>query len=71
VTCFDRCTVPVIRCFFRTPGTWVPETSQPEDEAVAVPVEEWLFDPEDGPRYEASLHSLLGAVEVLEEHDGP
>jgi len=47
------------------------ETSQPEDEAVALPIEEWLFDPEDGPRYEASLHSLLGAVEVLEEHDGP
>ena len=46
------------------------ETSQPEDEAVALPIEEWLFDPEDGPRYEASLHSLLGAVEVLEERDG-
>src|SRR5690348_927487 len=47
------------------------ETSQPEAEAVAVPVEEWLFGPEDGPRYEASLHSLLGAVEVLEERDRP
>ena len=43
------------------------ETSQPEDEAVALPIDEWQFDPEDGPRYEASLRSLLGAVEVLEE----
>jgi len=43
------------------------ETSQPEDEAISRPIDEWQFDPEDGPRYEASLRSLLGAVEVLEE----
>jgi uncharacterized protein YbjT (DUF2867 family) len=47
------------------------ETSQPEEEAVALPIDQWLFDPEDAPRYEASLHSLLGAVEVLEEREGP
>ena len=47
------------------------ETSQPEEEAVSVPIDEWLSDPADGQRYEASLRSLLGAVEVLEDASGP
>src|SRR5262249_13850832 len=47
------------------------ETSQPEDEAVALPIDEWQFDPEDGPRYEVSLRSLHSAVEVLEEGAAP
>ena len=42
------------------------ETSQPED-AASIPIEEWLSDPADDQRYEASLRSLLGAVEVLED----
>jgi uncharacterized protein YbjT (DUF2867 family) len=42
------------------------ETSRP-DEAVPVPIEEWLSDPADDQRYEASLRSLLGAVQALEE----
>jgi hypothetical protein len=47
------------------------ETSQPEEEAVSLPIDEWLSDPADGQRYEASLRSLLGAVEVLEDASGP
>jgi hypothetical protein len=43
------------------------ETSQPYEEAVAVPIEEWLSDPADAERYEIGLRSLLGAVEALEE----
>jgi hypothetical protein len=42
------------------------ETSQSEEEAVSVPIDEWLSDPADAQRYEASLRSLLGAVETLE-----
>jgi hypothetical protein len=41
------------------------ETSQPED-AASIPIEEWLSDPADAQRYEATLRSLLGAVEALE-----
>ncbi len=41
------------------------ETSQPED-AAGIPIEDWLSDPADAQRYEASLRSLLGAVEALE-----
>src|SRR6266516_2872317 len=46
------------------------ETSQPEEEAVRVPVDEWLFDPADAQRYEVGLHNLLGAVEALEDGSG-
>ena len=46
------------------------EPSQPEEEAVRVPVDEWLFDPADAQRYEIGLHNLLGAVEALEEGSG-
>ena len=35
-------------------------------ETAAVPVTEWLFDPEDAAREEAGLRSLLGAVQALE-----
>jgi hypothetical protein len=47
------------------------ETSEPGNEAAVLPIDEWQFDPEDGPRYEASLRSLLGAVEILEEGSDP
>jgi hypothetical protein len=47
------------------------ETGQPEEEAVFVPIDEWMSDPADFPRYEASLRSLLGAVEALEDASGP
>jgi hypothetical protein len=47
------------------------ETSQPEEEAVSVPIDEWLSDPADARHYEASLRSLLGAVEALEDASGP
>ena len=43
------------------------ETSQPEEEAVAVPIDEWLSDPADAQRYEVGLRTLLGAVEALED----
>jgi hypothetical protein len=47
------------------------ETGQPYEEAIAVPIEEWLSDPADDLRYEAGLRSLLGAVEALEDGFGP
>lgn len=47
------------------------ETSQPEEEAVTVPIDEWLSDPADDQRYEAGLRNLLGAVEALEDGLGP
>jgi hypothetical protein len=46
-------------------------TGQPWEEAVGVPIEEWLSDPADDQRYEASLRSLLGAVEALQDGSGP
>lgn len=42
-------------------------TSQAEQEAAAVPVEEWLFDPADAQREEVGLRNLLGAVQALED----
>ena len=45
-------------------------TSQPEEEAIDVSMDEWLFDPADAQRYEIGLHNLLGAVEALEEGSG-
>jgi hypothetical protein len=47
------------------------ETSQSEEEAVAVPIDEWLSDPADAQRHEANLRSLLGAVEALEDVSSP
>jgi hypothetical protein len=41
------------------------ETGLPEEEAVSLPIEEWLSDPEDDQRYEAGLQNLLGAVEAI------
>jgi hypothetical protein len=47
------------------------ETGQPEEEAVGVPIDEWLLDPTDAQRYEIGLRNLLGAVEALEDGSGP
>ena len=47
------------------------ETSQPEEEAAGVPIDEWLVDPADAQRYEVGLRNLLGAVEALEDGPGP
>jgi len=47
------------------------ETSQPWEEEVRVPIDEWLSDPADDQRYEVGLRSLLGAVEALEDGSGP
>jgi hypothetical protein len=47
------------------------ETSQPEEEAAGVPIDEWLSDPADALRYEIGLRTLLGAVEALEDSFGP
>jgi hypothetical protein len=47
------------------------ETGQPWEEAVRVPIDEWLSDPADDQRYEAGLRSLLGAVEAVEDGSGP
>lgn len=46
------------------------ETSQPEIDADGVPTAEWLLDP-DIQRYEIGLHTLLGAVETLENGSRP
>jgi hypothetical protein len=43
------------------------ETSQPEEDALAGPIDEWLSGPADTQRYEADLGSLLGAVEAMED----
>jgi hypothetical protein len=43
------------------------ETTVTEEEAIAVPVDQWQFDPEDAERYEIGLRSLFGAVEALED----
>ena len=47
------------------------ETSQPEEEAAGVPIDEWLSDPADDQRYEVNVRSLLEAVEVLEDGSRP
>jgi len=47
------------------------KTGQPEEEAVGVPIDEWLLDPADAQRYEIGLRNLLGAVEALEDGSGP
>ena len=47
------------------------ETSQPWEQAVNVPIDEWLSDPADYQRYEVGLRSLLGAVEAVEDGSGP
>lgn len=41
------------------------EASHPE-EAVGLPITEWLFDPTDVEREEIGLRGLLGAIEALE-----
>ncbi|MEV1177373.1 hypothetical protein [Nonomuraea sp. NPDC049784] len=45
------------------------ESSHPE-EAMRLPVTEWLFDPADVQREEVGLRGLLGAVEALEDDPG-
>ena len=47
------------------------ETGPPEEEAVSVPIDEWLSDPADEQRYEVGLRVLLGAVEVVENDSRP
>ena len=42
------------------------ETGQPEKEAVDVPIDEWVVDPEEEQRYEVGLRSLLSAIEAME-----
>ncbi|MGW5266127.1 hypothetical protein ACWEQG_34560 [Microbispora sp. NPDC004025] len=37
------------------------------EEAAALPIAEWLFDPTDVERERIGLRGLLGAVEVLED----
>ena len=41
------------------------ETGQPRQEAVGGPIEEWLSDPADAPRYEASATFLKGLVKCV------
>jgi hypothetical protein len=43
------------------------ESGPSEEEAAAVPIDEWLSDPADDERYEVTLRSLLGAVQTLED----
>lgn len=46
-------------------------TNAENSDAVARPMDEWMFDPADAEREEAGLRSLLGAVEALEERPRP
>jgi hypothetical protein len=48
----------------------IAETNQPEVDADGVPTVEWLLDP-DAERYEIGLHTLLGAIEVMEDGSRP
>ena len=41
------------------------ETGPTEEEAVSLPIDTWLSDPEDAQRYEVGLQNLLGAVEAM------
>ena len=41
------------------------EAGPPEEEAVSLPIEEWLSDPEEEQHYEVGLRNLLGAVEAM------
>jgi hypothetical protein len=66
----DNAFLHELELYVRTELT-LTETSQGWEEAVAVPIEEWLSDPADDQRYEASLRSLLGAVEALEDGSSP
>ena len=43
------------------------ETGSPEEEAISVPIDEWLSDPADAERYEIGLRGLLGAIEAEED----
>ena len=43
------------------------ESGPPEEQAAAVPIDEWLSDPADDARYEVTLRSLLGAIQTLED----
>lgn len=47
------------------------ETGQSEQEAVGLPIDEWLLDPADAQRDEVGLRNLLGAVEALEDRSRP
>ncbi|WP_144122463.1 hypothetical protein [Catellatospora sichuanensis] len=49
----------------------VAESSLPEEEAAAVPMDEWVFDPAYAQSEEVGLRSLLGAVEALEDDSRP
>ena len=42
------------------------ESGLAAEEVAAVPVDRWMFDPEDAARQDAGLRSLLGAVQALE-----
>lgn len=46
-------------------------TGPAEEEALGVPIGEWMFDPADAQREEAGLRNLLGAVEALEDGSRP
>jgi hypothetical protein len=47
------------------------ETSQPPEDAIEVPISEWLSDPADTQRYEVSLRILADAVSELEDDTRP
>ncbi len=47
------------------------ENGTPYEQAIAVPIDQWLSDPADDQRYEAGLRGLLGAVEAMEDDSGP
>lgn len=66
----DDASLHELELLVRTELTVAQAGPQPA-ESFALPIEEWLSDPADDQRYEASLRSLLGAVEALEDGSGP
>lgn len=49
----------------------VADSSPSEEEAAAVPMDEWMFDPAYAQSEEVGLRNLLGAVEALEGDSRP
>ncbi|GAA1394278.1 hypothetical protein [Catellatospora coxensis] len=47
------------------------EASLPEEQAVEVPIDEWVLDPAYTQSEEVGLRNLLGAVQAVEDDSRP
>jgi hypothetical protein len=62
--------LPELETIIRTELTRA-EASQPDEDALAAPIDERLFDPTDAQLYEVGLRDILGAVETMEGESRP